>query len=79
MERKRSEERSLAAALIVSRLLDPGSKLALSRQLSRETATSTLGEELGLEEKVGEKDLYRAMAWLSDRQDKIERRLAENT
>ncbi len=38
LERKRSEERSLAAALIVSRLLDPGSKLALSRQLSRETA-----------------------------------------
>lgn len=77
LERKRSEERSLAAALIVSRLLDPGSKLALSRQLSRETATSTLGEELGLEEKVDEKDLYRAMAWLLDRQDKIERRLAK--
>lgn len=77
LERKRSEERSLAAALIISRLLDPGSKLALSRQLSRETATSTLGEELGLEEKIGEKDLYRAMAWLLDRQDKIERRLAK--
>lgn len=77
LERKRSEERSLAAALIVSRLIDPGSKLALSRQLSRETATSTLGEELGLEEKVGEKDLYRAMAWLLDRQDRIERRLAK--
>ncbi|NBB81205.1 MAG: IS1634 family transposase [Verrucomicrobia bacterium] len=77
LERKRSGERSLAAALIVSRLLDPGSKLALSRQLSRETATNTLGEELGLEEKVGEKDLYRAMAWLLERQDKIERRLAE--
>lgn len=77
LERKRSEERSLAAALIVSRLLDPGSKLALSRQLSRRTATSTLGEELGLEEKVGEKDLYRAMAWLLNRQDKIERRLAK--
>jgi len=77
LERKRSQERSLAAALIVSRLLDPGSKLALSRQLSRETATSTLGEELGLEEKVGEKDLYRAMTWLLQRQDKIERRLAK--
>jgi transposase len=77
LERKRSEERSLAAALIVSRLLDPGSKLALSRQLSAQTATSTLSEELGLEEKVSEKDLYRAMAWLLDRQDKIERRLAK--
>ena len=77
LARQRSEERSLAAALIVSRLLDPGSKLALSRQLSRRTATSTLGEELGLEEKVSEKDLYRAMAWLLARQDKIEQRLGK--
>ncbi len=30
-----------------------------------------------MEEKVDEKDLYRAMAWLLERQDKIERRLAK--
>ena len=76
LQRKRCEERSLAAALIIARLLDPGSKLALSRQLCRESATSTLAEELGLPEEVSEKDLYRAMAWLLKRQDKIERRLA---
>ena len=76
LQRKHCEERSLATALIISRLLDPGSKLALSRQLSRSSATSTLAEELGLQEKVGEKDLYRAMAWLLNRQDKIECRLA---
>jgi len=71
------KERSLSAALIVSRLLDPGSKLSLSRQLSRESATSTLAEELGLQEQVGEKDLYSAMAWLLARQERIERTLAK--
>lgn len=75
--RTRCAERSLAAALIVSRLLDPGSKLALSRQLSCESATSTLAEELGLGRRVDEKDLYGAMAWLLKRQDRIERRLAQ--
>ena len=34
LERKASQERSLAAALIVSRLLDPGSKLAAARQIN---------------------------------------------
>jgi len=75
--RKNNVQRSLAAALIVGRLLDPGSKLALSRQLSRESATHTLSEELGLPEKISEKDLYEAMGWLLDRQEKIEARLAE--
>ena len=77
LERKASQERSLAAALIISRLLDPGSKLAAARQLNRESATHTLAEELGLEEKLDEKDLYRAMSWLGKRQDRIERRLAD--
>jgi transposase len=76
LQRKHCEERSLASALIIARLLNPGSKLALSRQLSCESATHTLAEELDLPEKVGEKDLYAAMAWLLRRQDKIERRLA---
>jgi len=75
--RGRSEERSICAALIVSRLLDPGSKLSLSRQLSRESATNTLAEELGLNERVSEKDLYSAMAWLLSRQERIERTLAK--
>jgi transposase len=76
LQRKHCEERSLASALIIARLLNPGSKLALSRQLSRESATHTLAEELNLPKKIGEKDLYAAMAWLLRRQDKIERRLA---
>jgi len=75
--RGRSEERSICAALIVSRLLDPCSKLSLSRQLSCESATNTLAEELGLNERVSEKDFYSAMAWLLSRQERIERTLAK--
>jgi hypothetical protein len=77
IDRRASPERDLATALIVGRLIHPGSKLALSRHLSRQTATSTLGEELSLEEEVSELDLYRAMRWLLERQPRIERRLAK--
>jgi transposase len=75
LERKSGGQRALAIALIAGRILFPGSKLALSRQLSPATATSTLGEELGLGE-VDEHDLYGAMRWLLERQEKIEARLA---
>lgn len=75
LERKSGPQRALAIALIAGRILFPGSKLALSRHLDPETATSTLGEELGLG-KVDEHDLYGAMRWLLERQAKIEARLA---
>ena len=76
LERKASEQRDLATALVVGRILHPGSKLALSRHLDERTASTTLGQELGLEQ-VDEQDLYRAMRWLLERQDKIEARLAK--
>ncbi len=76
LERKSGEERALVMALIAGRILFPGSKLALSRHLSPDTATSTLGEELGLGE-VDEHDLDDAMRWLLERQEKIEGRLAK--
>jgi len=76
LERKSGDQRALAMALIAGRLIFPGSKLALSRHLSPATATSTLGEELGLGE-VDEHDLYGAMRWLLERQEKIEGRLAK--
>jgi len=76
LERKSGKQRALAMALIAGRILFPGSKLALSRHLSPGTATSTLGEELGLGE-VDEHDLYGAMRWLLERQEKIEGRLAK--
>ena len=72
---RRTPERDRAVALIVSRVLAPGSKLATARTLNADTATSTLGEALGLEA-VEAEDLYAAMDWLLKRQWRIERALA---
>lgn len=71
LERAPSRERSLALAMIVQRVLRPGSKLACSRQLCQ----STLGEELVLGE-VDSDALYAALDWLQERQERVEARLA---
>src|SRR3989442_14608763 len=71
LDRAPSRERSLALAMIVQRLLAPGSKLACTRQLSQ----STLADELGLGE-VDADDLYAALDWLGEHQERIERRPA---
>jgi hypothetical protein len=71
LDRAPSRERSLALAMIVQRVLAPGSKLACTRQLSQ----STLAEELALGE-VDSDELYTALDWLSERQGQIEARLA---
>ena len=63
-------------ALVVSRLLDPGSKLAAARALSPDTASSSLGEQLGLG-MVDEDELYSALDWLAVRQPAIEAALAK--
>jgi len=73
---RRTPERDRAIALLVSRVLDPDSKLATARTLSAESANSTLGEQLGLD-RVEAEDLYGAMDWLGDRQAKIEKALAQ--
>ena len=67
--------RDLVLALIVSRVLDPSSKLATARALSPDTAASSLGAELGLGP-VDEEELYRALDWLAVRQPAIETALA---
>ena len=67
--------RDLVLALIVSRVLDPSSKLATARALSPDTAASSLGAELGLMA-VDEEELYRALDWLATRQSAIETALA---
>jgi hypothetical protein len=69
--------RDLVLALVVSRLLEPGSKLAAARALSPETASSSLGQQLGLGG-VDEDELYTALDWLAVRQPAIERALATN-
>ena len=67
--------RDLVLALVVSRILDPGSKLAAARALSPETAASSLGAELGLGP-IDEEELYGALDWLAARQAAIETALA---
>src|ERR1700726_3012129 len=62
--------RDLILALVVSRILDPGSKLAAARALSPDTATSSLGEQLGLG-LVDENELYSALDWLAVRQPAV--------
>ena len=68
--------RDLILALLVSRILDPASKLAAARALSPATAASSLGEVLGLGE-VDEDELYAALDWLLERQPAIETTLAK--
>jgi len=67
--------RDLVLAMLVSRILDPGSKLATARALSPATASSSLGEALGLGE-VGDDELYAALDWLVVRQPAVETILA---
>ena len=67
---------SLVLALAIGRILDPTSKLAAAKGLSPETATSSLGEMLGLGE-VDEDELYAALDWLHERQPAIEKILAK--
>jgi transposase len=71
LDRSPSRERQLALALIVSRVLAPQSKLATARALSQ----STLASELGVEG-ADEDELYAALDWLVERQQRIERSLA---
>ncbi len=68
---QRCRERDLVMAMIVQRLIDPCSKLATTR----EWHTTTLAEELGVAEAT-ENDLYEAMDWLLERQERIEKKLA---
>jgi hypothetical protein len=69
--------RDLVLALVVSRLLEPGSKLAAARALSPDTAISSLGQQLGLGP-VDEDELYTALDWLVVRQPAIETALAKD-
>ncbi len=72
---QRSPERDRAVAMIVARVLEPGSKPATARNLAEATAGDTLAGTLGLGA-VDEDDLHAAMDWLLRRQDRIERSLA---
>src|ERR1700753_814098 len=68
--------RDLVLALLIGRILDPVSKLAAARALSPATASSSLGEALGLGA-VADDELYAALDWLGERQPAIETALAK--
>jgi hypothetical protein len=63
--------RDLALALIISRVVKPGSKLSTLTWW----ADTTLGADLGVAD-ASTDDIYAAMDWLEDRQDAIEAELA---
>jgi len=71
-----SRQRGVVVALIVARILKPGSKLSTVRALREETATTSLSLELGLED-VTEREVYEAIDWLQQRQKRIENKLAK--
>ncbi len=70
-----SRRRDLVIAMLVAQVIAPGSKLAVARGLRTETATSSLGQVLGVAG-CDEDDLYAAMDWALERKDGIENALA---
>jgi hypothetical protein len=68
---KRTRERDLVLAMIAERLIAPASKLGTTRLWH----STTLGEELGVSNAEVD-ELYAALDWLLDRQERIERKLA---
>jgi transposase len=67
---------AIVRALIVNRVIAPGSKLAFWRALDPETAASSLARACGLEN-VAEREVYAALDWLLAQQPRIETALAK--
>src|SRR6476619_4790417 len=70
-----SRRRDLVTAMLVAQVIAPGSKLATARGLRTQTATSSLGQLLGVSG-CDEDDLYAAMDWALARKEAIENTLA---
>jgi hypothetical protein len=67
---------AIVRALIASRIIAPGSKLAFWRALDPETAASSLARACGLAN-VAEREVYAALDWLLAQQPRIETALAK--
>jgi transposase len=67
--------RPVVMALIVARVIEPGSKLATWRMLQRDSAAHSLSQVLGLGE-IELDAVYEALDWLGQAQPRIERALA---
>src|SRR3979490_3154246 len=70
-----SRPRDLVVAMLIAQVIGPGSKLAFARGLRTQTATSSLGQVLGVTG-CDEDDLYGAVDWGVARKDGIENALA---
>ncbi|MGH8857862.1 MAG: IS1634 family transposase, partial [Polaromonas sp.] len=68
---KPCRERDLVLAMVASRIVEPQTKLATTRQWH----TTTLAEDFGVTD-ADEDDLYAAMDWLLARQNAIQKKLA---
>ena len=75
LHRKSSRARDLALGAVVLRVLKPNSKLAASRGLSPESASTSLGAVMGLGPVTGN-EMLSMLDWLLERQRWIERSLA---
>jgi transposase len=64
-------QRDLVVAMVVARILEPDSKLATTRWWHTTTLPATLGVA-----DADEDDLYAALDWLLEQQDRIEKKLA---
>ena len=73
---KPCREAKLVTAMIVLRLIAPGSKLANLTSMQRETAQHSLADELQLHD-IQTPELYEALDWLLPRQKRIEKKLAK--
>lgn len=73
---KPCRELRLVIAMIVLRIIAPGSKLANLTSLQPETAKHSLGDELQLQD-IETPEMYEAMDWLLQRQARIENKLAK--
>ena len=72
---KSSRRRNLVVAMIIARIINPQSKLATARGFNAQTCSNSLGQLLRLE-KADEDELYNALDWLLEKQEKIEKKLA---
>ena len=75
IDSKKSHKRDLVIGMIASRIILPESKLGTVRGLRGETASSSLGEILGLS-KTDKDQYYEALDWLLSKQIDIEKKLA---
>lgn len=64
-------ERDLVLAMVAARIMAPSTKLATTRWWH----TTTLADDFGVAD-ASEDDLYAAMDWLLERQDRIQKKLA---